>query len=108
MNGEPPGESFISNLSEADIEVIDEAMDAVSPAVCNQLLVTCPECGQEQQANLDHYAQASLNEHLFYDEIHTLASHYHWSEADILNLPQQKRRRYLELISRSISVSGRG
>lgn len=108
VNSGPPEEVFIDNLSESDVEAIDEALDAISPAVCNQLLVTCPECGREQQASLDHYAQAGLNEHLFYDEIHTLASHYHWSEADILDLPQQKRHRYLDLINRSVGVSGRG
>ena len=54
VNGEPPGREFIHNLSEPDIEAIDEALDEVSPAVCHQLLVTCPECGRQQHAELDH------------------------------------------------------
>jgi hypothetical protein len=105
VNGEPPGKEFIDNLSGPDIEAIDKALDEASPAVCNQLLVTCPECGREQQAELDHYDLAGLNEHYFYDEVHTLASHYHWSEAVILDLPQARRRRYLGMINRSAGMT---
>lgn len=108
VNGEPPGKEFINNLSELDIEAIDEALDEVSPAVCNQLLVTCPECGRQQYAELDHYALAGMNEHFFYDEVHTLASHYHWSEAAILDLSQARRRLYLGMINRSVRMTEQG
>jgi len=108
VNGEPPGKEFINNLSEPDIEAIDEALDEASPAVCNQLLVTCPECGREQYAELDYYALAGMNGHFFYDEVHTLASHYHWSEASILDLPQARRRLYLGMINRSAGMTEQG
>lgn len=100
VNGRPPREDFFRQLKKQHIAAIDKALDDVSPAVCDRLVVTCPECSQKQHARLDHYADSGLDEHLFYDEIHTLASHYHWSEADILDLPRLKRRRYLEMISR--------
>jgi hypothetical protein len=35
------------------------------------------------------------------DEIHALAWHYHWSEGTILDLPRQRRWRYLRLLSES-------
>jgi hypothetical protein len=108
VNGQPPTEDFFSRLTEADIAAIDEALDDVSPAVCDRLVVTCPECDKEQYARLDHYAHIGLDECFLYDEIHTLASHYHWSEADILDLPQAKRRRYLDLISRSSTGYAKG
>ncbi len=101
VNGESPHADFSRLLNEAEIEAIDEALDEVAPAVCDRLLVSCPECHTEQSALLDHYANIGLDEYFFYDEIHTLASHYHWSEAEILDLPRTKRRRYLQLISRS-------
>lgn len=104
VNGSPPGKDFIKNLSESDIDSIDEALDEASPAVCIQLRVTCPECGREQHAELDHYDLAGINEHYFYDEVHMLASHYHWSEQAILDLPQVKRRLYLGLINRSADM----
>jgi hypothetical protein len=105
VNGEPPGKAFIDKLCAADIAAIDEALDQASPAVCSQLLVTCPECGREQSAELDHYALAGMNEHDFYEEVHALASHYHWSEAVILDLPQVRRRRYLGMINRSAGMT---
>ena len=108
VNGQPPTEDFFRQLTEADIETVDETLDEVSPAVCDRLVVTCPECQQEQYARLDHYAHIGLDEYFFYDEIHNLASHYHWSEADILDLPQAKRRRYLDLISRSSATYAKG
>ncbi len=108
VNGEPPGEEFFNNLSEPDIDAIDNALDEASPAVCNQLIVTCPECGREQYAEMDHCVLAGMNGNLFYDEVHTLASHYHWSEAAILDLPQARRRLYLDKINRSAGMTEQG
>jgi hypothetical protein len=101
VNGSPPSKDFIEQLSRTDIEAIDEALDEVSPAVCDRLQVICPECNREQLASLDHYLPSGLDEYSFFDEIHTLASHYHWSEAEIMDLPQDKRRRYINLVNRS-------
>lgn len=103
VNGEPPNKEFIDSLLASDIEAIDEALDEVSPAVCNRLLVSCPECGNEQHAELDHYVLTNISEYDFYEEVHTLASNYHWSEASILDLPQARRRLYLKMINRSAS-----
>jgi hypothetical protein len=108
VNGEPPDREFINNLSESDIDAIDQALDEISPAVCDQLLVTCPECGREQRAELDHYNFAGLDGRFFYDEVHTLASHYHWSEAEILDLPKARRRMYLDMINRSAGMTEQG
>ena len=35
------------------------------------------------------------------EEVHVLALHYHWSEADILRLSERKRRGYLALLART-------
>jgi len=101
VNGKKPKKDFYSMLSESDINIIDDALDEVAPAICNRLLVKCPECTAEQYIELDHYAISSSNEYNFYEEVHTLASNYHWSESAILDLPQSKRRRYIDLINRS-------
>lgn len=106
VNGAPPSRDFVDGLSGSEISTIDEALDEVSPAVCDQLLVTCPECERDQHAELDHYALANVDGHLFYDEVHTLASHYHWSEAAILDLPRSRRRVYLGMINRSAGMTG--
>jgi len=38
-------------------------------------------------------------------EVHALASHYHWSERDILEIPAWRRARYLQLVA---GGAGRG
>lgn len=40
-----------------------------------------------------------------YEEVHVLALHYHWSEAQILALSTLKRRRYLALLARHVGAS---
>lgn len=105
VNGETPAEEFVHSLSEADVKAIDEALDEASPAVCDQLRVVCPECKRAQLVELDHYNLAGMNERAFYDEVHKLASHYHWSEASILGLPKARRRLYLDLINRSTGAT---
>ena len=40
-----------------------------------------------------------VNAKVFLQEVHTLASYYHWSEADILGLRRDRRRTYLALLS---------
>jgi len=106
VNGERPGDGFVEKLTASDIEAIDDALDEASPAICSQLLVNCPECGQEQHAELDHYAPTGMSARFLYAEVHTLASHYHWSESVILDLPQARRRLYLDMIGRSAGASG--
>ncbi|MCP4494550.1 MAG: hypothetical protein GY820_45710 [Gammaproteobacteria bacterium] len=108
VDGEPVDKVFIDELGDAEIEAIDNVLDELSPAVCNQLLVTCPECKKQQNAALDHYQLNATNSFYFHDEVHTLASHYHWSEAEILDLPQSRRRLYLDMINRSVGISGQG
>lgn len=108
VDGQPPAREYIRALSQSAIEGIDSALDDVSPAVCNQLLVVCPECGNKQQADLDHYALTGLHKYFFYEEVHTLASHYHWSEAAILDLPQARRRLYIDMINRSAGLHAPG
>lgn len=63
---------------------------------------TCPGCGTGGQVLFD------AADHLFreldgrqgdlYRQVHRLALAYHWSEAEILDLPWTKRHRYLSLL----------
>ena len=98
VDGNPTPEDFMAELSDGDIEAIDASLDEASPAVCSRLQVHCPECGREQQVELDHYAFSYGDGLSLIDEIHTIAMHYHWRESDILDLPTRLRRQYLNLI----------
>lgn len=49
-----------------------------------------------------------LNLNKLYSEIHFLAFHYHWSEKDILDLPLQKRRMYVNMLLSELESKGQG
>lgn len=101
LNGAVPSSEALSTFSSRDVAIIEQALEEISPSVCSGLLLVCPECDKEQRAAIDHYRFSDFGEVTFYDEIHTIASHYHWSEADILDLPRTQRQRYVGLINRS-------
>jgi hypothetical protein len=90
--------------SEQDIGVIEAALDAVSPDVASQLLTRCPECGCEQVVEYDPCVFPPDAVAGLYEEVHVLASHYHWAERDILAMPRSRRRMYLGFVERSRSA----
>jgi len=104
VNGGPPDDIIVEHLTPEDIKAIDDELDNLSPAVCNTLLVECAECGRQQHAELDHYDLAGLRGNDLFDDVHTLASDYHWSESSILALPRERRLRYLRMIQRSTAM----
>lgn len=95
-----PVATLLSEFTPDDTATVEAAVEEMTPALATQMSVVCPECGKRQTARIDPYRIAGLNEHLFYQEIHTVAFHYHWSETEILSLPRDRRRRYLKLIDR--------
>ncbi len=82
-----------------DMEKIEAALDEVSPGIITNINAGCPECGTEHQIRLDPYylLQKGLGKDLF-NEIHTIALNYNWSEAEILALSRSRREIYLGLI----------
>lgn len=90
------------------VERIEQAMAQRDPQADLTLSLTCPACGASWLAPFDagdvvarelHERQADLLR-----EVHTLALHYHWSEAEILGLTCRRRRQYLDLIAESVSA----
>jgi hypothetical protein len=88
-----------------DIARIDAALEAVSPWVVTELAAPCPECKAECTVPLDPYASLRGSARQIFDEVHALASHYHWSEAEILALPRARRQLYLSRIDRARGLS---
>ncbi|RKH55917.1 hypothetical protein D7V93_21525 [Corallococcus llansteffanensis] len=66
------------------------------------LLGRCPQCSAWLELELDPFALLARELRggaaRLESEVHCLAFHYHWSEADILALPRARRWRYLELL----------
>ena len=84
-------------------------MTELDPQAEIELALVCPACGTEFTTFFDAFAYISqeISSHAdsFYREIHLLAYHYHWSEAEILAMTPHKRRRYIDLL---LSECGRG
>lgn len=98
---------------------VDDAMQrAVATAMLERdpqaeivLDVTCPACGRETSTLFD--AGTFLSQELssgkdrLFREVHTLALHYHWSEAEILVMTRPRRQRYLGLLAELASEAAR-
>ncbi|WP_448612074.1 T4 family baseplate hub assembly chaperone [Geodermatophilus sp. URMC 60] len=89
--------------------VIDDRIAALDPQAEALLDIRCPQCDASTPHVLD--AGQFLMEELartgryLYSEVHTLAWYYHWSEGAILDLPVDRRRRYLDLIADTVGAS---
>ena len=95
-----PGDDFTDD----DIAGIDAALEAVAPEVATTALAACPECGHGSEVYIDPAVWIDLGGGTILGEIHALASTYHWSEAEILGLPRDRRQRYLRMIERDTGM----
>jgi len=102
VNGRAVPAGYVDTLDAEGLQKIDEAFDEVSPYVGTTLATACPECKHPQQMEINPYL-LDTHEALF-QEVHTLAQEYHWSEREILSLSRERRRLYLRLIERSRNV----
>jgi hypothetical protein len=93
----PPG----TDLTDGDVSRVEQALESVAPEVTSLAESTCPECGEVNRIPLDPYACITAGSDDLWDEVHEIATVYHWSERDILALPRERRRSYLNRIARS-------
>lgn len=93
-------------LTQRERDTIAKAMEELAPDVELQLDLICPECGETFEMPFDvtsfFFAELRAQQSQLLREIHHLAFHYHWSEADILGLPRSRRRAYLSLLSEAL------
>jgi hypothetical protein len=89
------------------IDQIAAAMAELDPQAVIEFDLACPACGATYAAQLDicDFLLRELDQGVerVLREIHALALSYHWSEAEILAMPQARRQRYLGLV-----ISGAG
>jgi hypothetical protein len=88
-----------------DLPAIDAAFERVAPELALAVAAVCPGCGAANTVPVAPYRSLDADADALFDEIHALASHYHWGEAEILALPRERRRRYLRLIERARGMS---
>ncbi len=98
-----PAEALPAAVGEAVAAKLGE-LDPQAELVLN---LACPECGHAFSALLDagtfFFQELAAGVERLYREVHLLAFHYHWSEAEILRLTPRKRRRYLGLLSEALA-----
>lgn len=103
---EPPPDDLIEGLTPQDRMEIERRMAAVAPQVELTLGAGCPECGRDFALPFDlqdfFFGELRISQDLLYREIHYLAYHYHWSEKEILEMPREKRRKYIEILADEI------
>lgn len=86
------------DIRDADIATIDAALQATAPQVATSVASRCPDCDTANESAFDTASLfvASVTNPL--PEVHAMAMAYHWSEAEILALPRDRRHAYLALI----------
>lgn len=88
--------------SEEELSEIGERLSMADPLAEIRVSVPCPACGNDRKETLDLVSfiwteiEARVRRLLF--DVHTLASAYGWSEADILSLSENRRSMYLEMV----------
>jgi len=97
-----------AGISAGLLRRVETAMEALAPSLSQNLQGRCPQC----ETSVDFYfdvQQFVLSElgnqaALIYEDVHALALHYHWSQAEILELPRGRRARYAEMAQRERSA----
>jgi hypothetical protein len=96
----------LSDLGEAALAELEVAIEDMSPEVAEEVVTACPECGAENRVAVDPYLTLAAAGTGILDEIHQIASAYHWPEDAILAIPRHRRKRYLALIDRKRGLFG--
>jgi hypothetical protein len=94
----------------ADVDTLpDEVIAALGAAIADRdrqadtrLALTCPACGHGWETRFDIAAflwqEIDARARRLLVDVHTLATAYGWTETEILGLPPERRRAYLELV----------
>lgn len=90
-------------LPDTWIDSLGVALNAADPLTALDIDVSCPFCHQSLRVDVDleHLLIEGLRlqQRRLIEQIHRLASSYHWSESDIASLPRWRRERYLTRVT---------
>ncbi|MBU1564802.1 MAG: hypothetical protein KJ630_04140 [Proteobacteria bacterium] len=96
------GSKLEESLSDDEVRDIGKTLAATDSLVDFKLHATCPECQEDGVHRLDlgtlafrHLRQSQAR---LLNSVHLLASHYHWTEKEILAVPSWRRNHYLSLL----------
>lgn len=93
---------LLEGNAERDNEKVQLKMAELAPVLNMQMQAICPECSNTQQVQFDMQSffltKLKQERPVLIREIHNIASQYHWSHQEILNLPRNLRKQYAALI----------
>jgi hypothetical protein len=99
-----------TSLTDDFLAIISSKLEEIDPMADLILDLTCLACQHVFQTPFiveDFiFHEISARQQQFEQEVHWMAFNYHWSEDAILSLPIKKRKRYVELINRTLSGGG--
>ncbi len=104
---DPATPAEIRSLDTAEITRLERMVERMSPEVSGEIVTACPECRNENRVAVDPDLWVDLIRDSLLAEVHVIASAYHWTEREILDLPITRRRRYLELLDRDRGMRDR-
>ena len=97
-----------ADLADDVVDAVAARMAELDPQAEIRLRFDCAACGRPVDVLFDtasfFFAEIAATADRLFDEIHAIAWYYHWSEDAILDLPRDRRRRYLDLISASLGA----
>ena len=93
---------LLQGNAETDNEKVQLKMAELAPVLSMEMQALCPECGYEQQVQFDMQSffltKLKQEKVVLVREVHNIASQYHWSHQEILDLPRSLRKQYAALI----------
>lgn len=85
-----------------DEAALANALAALDPMVDFTVACDCPDCGAGNDVALDLETLAlgrlAASQRVLLEQIHLCATHYGWTEAQVLAIPPARRARYLAMI----------
>lgn len=80
------------------LKELDKVLEATAPEIPTSINAACPDCGQDARFDFDIAKAVIETFENPLEDVHDIASAYHWDEAQILKLPRSRRQTYLKLI----------
>jgi hypothetical protein len=106
VDSEPADAARVAELDPSTRATLEAEMERLAPQLESTIETKCAECGRTLVAPFDlhrcFFGDLWTDQQLLYREVHQLAFHYHWSEAEIMSMSRQKRRTYLDVLSEEI------
>lgn len=95
-------ERCIEASSPSAVRAIERMLEKIAPSLVSEIALTCPGCGRQHTATFDPRAfvlrELSDQAQFLWDDVHLIASQYHWSKDEILSLDRATRVQLAERV----------